>query len=202
MSNYVVRAFITQVLFIFLTATGSIAQESKGYLSEFGEYIYLKDHPKSKGVNMGILVPNGWEIEEALRQTLVMHLTDGDNYLTIAIEDMVTFLSKDMGRRYLADDRFEEGILKLSSSMGVKMQVISKEMINVDSYPCAKWELIFSTDNMGEKYEYYGITWYIAYEDMLITLSGNCENGDCPNEREIYDLILWSITFLDRTDLK
>ena len=139
---------------------------------ELGEYLNIKDHKKSKGINLKLKVPEGWEIREGNRPNIVKKFVkDGCQYL-ITTTNNEYFFSRNEVRELLNDDSFVDEVLEGITSEYKNVKDIKKSIITVDTYPT------LSIKFKGEQ-EYLGITssntvnmWLIFYEDKSVGLMG------------------------------
>ena len=87
------------LIFFFVLNLSLVGQNT----FKLGEYVSIKNHPKSKGVDLKLRAPIGWELKEGDRPNIVKKFTkDGSTYL-ILIKENMTFFSRKMSREVLED---------------------------------------------------------------------------------------------------
>lgn len=146
-----------------------------------GDYISLRDHPKSNGVNLEIRSPLGWEIQEGDRPNIVKKFSKGGNMFAISIEDNITFFSRRESKELLEDDLFVESILEEMKSLFIEGRILNKSIVTIDNYPTLKYTITGKREQSGVTISSVMIGWFILYEDKLIALQGwtwNAENFD------------------------
>lgn len=117
------------------------SNEFSTYNFELGEYLSIKDHIKSKDVNLKLKVPQGWEVKEGDRPNIVKKFTkDGNTYL-ILIKDNMTFFSRSESKELLSDESFVNEFVEESSSYMKNSDVIDKSVVTIDTYPSVTFKV-------------------------------------------------------------
>jgi hypothetical protein len=174
------------------------------YNSDTRERISLKDHPKSNGVNMSLLKPRGWIVQEGERPHIVQHFLSHDKLTRymIQINPMPTFISKRESKEWLDTEDVVNGWITEglgSTACNIKILTMTNEVI--DSYPAKKATISYSISRNGLDLDLFSAIWWIIYEDSLITLWGVKtfpENEDEMKKCELlFSLITNNILFPD-----
>ena len=146
------------------------SHEFSNFGFELGDYLSIKDHPKSKEVNLKLRVPKGWQVQEGDRPNIVKKFVYDGNVYALLIKENMTFFSRNESMELLSDDQFLNELADEASSFMNESEVINKSVVTVDSYPTAT----FKATGQGK---YSGITvpmamrsWFIFYEDKIIFL--------------------------------
>ena len=80
------RKLLIIILLLVLDTNSGVIYSQKYFTVEDG-YAYFINHPKSKGVNFKIRIPEGWVVEEANREPVVGKLVFDNNVFMILVED-------------------------------------------------------------------------------------------------------------------
>lgn len=135
---------------------------------DVGEYISIKDHKKSKGVNLKIKVPKGWDVKEGDRPRIVKKFINDGNTFLIAVEDNVTFFSRKETKVLLSDQEYVDDLIKESYSMFKKYELLEQTIVTVDSYPCVYFKVKGSTERTGISFSVILKGWFVFFEDKIV----------------------------------
>lgn len=146
-------------------------------LSFKGRNLYnTKTSEKSKDVNMQIVYPKGWNVQEGNGPHVVKKFEFNFNSISILIDDSPTFISKNEAIDLLNNNipnlidindlhnRFNAGFVEIYETIAMNDKV--------GNYPAKK----FYTDGIismnGNKFHALMISWFILYEDRQISVNG------------------------------
>lgn len=165
------RKLLIIILLLVLDTNSGIIYSQKYFTVEDG-YAYFINHPKSKGVNFKIRIPEGWEVQEANREPVVGKLVLDNNVFMILVEDLPTFISREESKEVYLSDQYENMILNEYSSRGHNPKILSSSINYLDGYPA---ELIKASFSMYHPWEdktrsYIMRSWIIIYEDLVVML--------------------------------
>lgn len=173
------------------------------YVFELDNYISIKNHPKSKGVNMKIKPPLKWEIEEGDRPDIVKKFRYENNSYMIVTKNNPESLSKNEAKVLLNElVSNKEYMLEFSKSFSQNMktmQLNDYKIVSIDSYPAIQVRLKGTTERLGTTIDIFSIIWIIVYENSLITINASSNTQEAYNQLEkTYFLITNSIIFPDQ----
>jgi hypothetical protein len=166
---------------------------------ELGEYLSIKDHIKSKDVNLKLKVPQGWEVKEGDRPNIVKKFTkDGNTYL-ILIKDNMTFFSRSESEELLSDDSFVNEFVEESSSFLKNPEVIDKSVVTIDTYPSVTFKVRGKMERSGITIPMIMRCWVVFYEDKMVFLqSMGIDNAEFKALEQLYFLVTNSVIFPDQ----
>jgi hypothetical protein len=165
-------------------------------ITQLGEYISIKDHPKAKGVNLKLKVPLGWKVEEGDRPNVVKKFVNNGNVYLILIKDNATFFTrKQIRNSFIKENLADELIKELVSSLK-QPKIISKVVITVDNYPTLQFTFTCNVERMGFIIPVRMKCWAIMYEDKFIYLqSSSFNNAKFDELEQLYSSITNSLVF-------
>lgn len=173
--------------------------ELSAYNFELGDYISIKDHKKSKGVNLKLKAPIGWEIKEGDRPNIINKFNYGNNYFTIMVAEAPAFLSRKEAKEILLDVNSVKEFMESACSSFINPKILDHKYMTVDTYPTLEFKFTGSKERLGIKINLIVKSWMIFYEDKFVTLSAS---GDDNNEFKaleyLYLRIINSIIFPDQ----
>lgn len=175
------------------------SNEFSTYNFELGEYLSIKDHPKSKDVNLKLKVPIGWEVEEGDRPNIVKKFTkDGNTYL-ILIKENMTFFSRNETRDLLSDESFVTEFVQETSSTMKNSEILEKSIITIDTYPTLQFKVSGKMERSGITIPMIMKCWVVFYEDKIVFLqSMGINNAEFKALEQLYFLITNSVIFPDQ----
>jgi hypothetical protein len=175
------------------------SNEFSTYNFELGEYLSIKDHIKSKDVNLKLKVPQGWEVKEGDRPNIVKKFTkDGNTYL-ILIKDNMTFFSRSVSKELLSDESFVNEFVEESSSFMKNSDVIDKSVVTIDTYPSVTFKVRGKMERSGITIPMIMRCWVVFYEDKIVFLqSMGIDNAEFKALEQLYFLITNSVIFPDQ----
>jgi len=175
------------------------SNEFSTYNFELGEYLSIKDHIKSKDVNLKLKVPQGWEVKEGDRPNIVKKFTkDGNTYL-ILIKDNMTFFSRSESKELLSDESFVNEFVEESSSFMKNSDVIDKSVVTIDTYPSVTFKVRGKMERSGITIPMIMRCWVVFYEDKIVFLqSMGIDNAEFKALERLYFLITNSVIFPDQ----
>jgi hypothetical protein len=173
--------------------------EFSTYNYELGEYLNIKDHPKSKEVNLKLKVPIGWEVEEGDRPNIVKKFTkDGNTYL-ILIKENMTFFSRSEARDILSDESFVTEFVQETSSVMKNSEILEKSIVTIDTYPTLQFKVSGKMERSGITISMIMKCWVVFYEDKIVFLqSMGINNAEFRALEQLYFLITNSVIFPDQ----
>jgi len=177
------------------------SNEFSTFSTSLGEYISIKDHPKSKEVNLKLKVPVGWEVKEGDRPNIVKKFTNESNTYLILIKDNVSFFSRKQIKEALQKDNFVEEFVEEASSFLKKPQVIDQSVVTVDTYPSVQFKVKGEIERSGLTFPVIMKCWVVFYEDKIIFLQAmGIDNSEFKALEQLYSLITNSVIFPDQYD--
>lgn len=172
------------------------SKEFSSFSSSLDEYISIKDHPKSKEVNLKIKVPVGWEVKEGDRPNIVKKFTKEGNTFIILIKDNITFFSRKQIREALQEDDFVKDFIHQFSSNMENSQVEEQSVVTIDTYPSIKFKVRGKTERLGLTLPMIMKGWIVFYEDKMILIGGTILDEPEQHLVELlYDLLANSVIF-------
>lgn len=172
------------------------SNEISTFSFKLGEYVSIKDHPKSKEVNLKLKVPVGWEVKEGDRPNIVKKFTNEGNTYLILIKDNVTFFSRKQIREALQEDNFVEEFVQETSSFLKTPQVIDQSVVTVDTYPSVQFKVKGKMERSGLTFPVIMKCWVVFYEDKIIFLQAmGIDNPEFRALEQLYSLITNSVIF-------
>ena len=175
------------------------SNEFSTFTFELSEYLSIKDHNKSKDVNLKLKVPQGWEVKEGDRPNIVKKFTkDGNTYL-ILIKDNMTFFSRSESEELLSDDSFVNEFVEESSSFLKNPEVIDKSVVTIDTYPSVTFKVRGKMERSGITIPMIMRCWVVFYEDKMVFLqSMGIDNAEFKALEQLYFLVTNSVIFPDQ----
>jgi hypothetical protein len=172
------------------------SNEFSTFSTSLGEYISIKDHPKSKEVNLKLKVPVGWEVKEGDRPNIVKKFTNGGNTYLILIKDNVTFFSRKQIREALQEDNFVQEFVQEASSFLKYSQVVDQSVVSIDTYPSVQFKVKGKLERLGQTFSMIMKCWVVFYEDKIIFLQAmGIDNAEFRALEQLYFLITNSVIF-------
>ena len=177
------------------------SNEFSTFSTSLGEYISIKDHPKSKEVNLKLKVPVGWDVKEGDRPNIVKKFTNEGNTYMILIKDNVSFFSRKQIKEALQEDNFVEEFVQESSSFLKNPQVIDQSVITIDTYPSVQFKAKGKMEHSGLTFPVIMKCWVVFYEDKIIFLQAmGIDNSEFRALEQLYSLITNSVIFPEQYD--
>jgi hypothetical protein len=166
---------------------------------ELGGYISIKDHVKSKDVNLKLKVPQGWEVKEGDRPNIVKKFTKDGNIYLILIKDSMTFFSRSESKELLNDKNFINEFVEESSSFMKNSEVIDKSAVTIDTYPSLTFKVRGKMERSGITIPTIMRFWVVFYEDKIVFLqSWGVDNPEFRALEQLYFRITNSVIFPDQ----
>lgn len=161
-------------------------------------FAVFKGHPKAKGLDFKVKVPNGWLLEEGTRPNVVCKLMRGQSSFMIIIRHNITFLSRNQGREFLDSEEFTEGYLESSERL-IEQKIVSVSNTIVDTYPAKLFEMQYKMHipMVNQMYDFQSYFWAVCYEDLLISIQATALKKDFQNLSYRFHDILQNIVFLE-----
>jgi len=161
-----------------------------------GEYVSIKDHTKSKEVNLKLKVPVGWEVKEGDRPNIVKKFTNEGNTYLILIKDNVTFFSRKQVKEAFQEDNFVNEFVQEASSFLKSPQVIDQSVVTIDTYPAIQFKVKGKMERSGLTFPVIMKCWVVFYEDKIIFLQAmGIDNPEFRALEQLYLLITNSVIF-------
>lgn len=175
------------------------SNEFSTYNFELGEYLSIKDHPKSKDVNLKLKVPIGWEVEEGDRPNIVKKFTKGGNTYLILIKENMTFFSRNETRDLISDESFVTEFIQETSSVMKNSEILEKSIVTIDTYPTLQFKVSGKMERSGITIPMVMKCWVVFFEDKIVFLqSMGINNAEFRALEQLYFLITNSVIFPDQ----
>lgn len=190
--------FIIAILIALLFNSNLIYGQTPNGL-ELGGYYSIVNHPKSKGVNLKIKVPIGWEIKEGNRPSIVTKFVKNTNMFIVSINENKTFFSKKIVLEAFKDtsdlsDFAEEMIQEYQN-----YEILRKRLVTIEDYPTVNFLAKVTLERNGLEIPVIVEYWVVYYEDMLVLFQGfSSENYEKKEISMMFSLIVNSALFLDK----
>ena len=172
-------------------------QEFSSVTFELGKYISIKDHPKSKGVNLKIKPPKDWVIEEGNGPNIVKKFTKQNSTFMILTKNLETFFSRSAHRSMYSDksslkDFVEDAVLTSCHSQ----ELIFYDLVTVGLHPADNVKNVCDRGMMGKKVTQFILIWNIFYEDKMGILMGMGSNKREFRElKKLYSIVAVTTSF-------
>jgi hypothetical protein len=161
-----------------------------------GEYVSIKGHPKSKGVNLKLRSPVGWEFLDGDRPNIVKKFIHADNIYLILIRDNSTFVSRKEAKEFFSDGAAVDELIEGTLHPMTNFKVVSKEAVTLDNYPAMQFAITGELEQMGVKSKFFAKVWLVFFEDKVVMLQGICADSRRLESLEVlYNQITNSIIF-------
>ena len=150
----------------------NITAYSQEYVNIKNNYAHYTNHPKAKGVDFKIRIPEGWTVKEGNRPNVVSKISLGDNYFMVLIHEGMTFISRILAKELFDSGGCEEMIMEEYKDRYINPTIISATNEIIDSYP-ARYIVCSYSHKLAfqdKPVKYINRCWYIYYEDLVITL--------------------------------
>lgn len=175
------------------------SNEFSTYNFELGEYLSIKDHIKSKEVNLKLKVPEGWEVKEGDRPNIVKKFIKDSNTYSISIKDNMTFFSRSESKELLSDESFVNQCVVESSSFLENPEIIDKSVVTIGTYPSITYKVRGKTESSGITLPVIMRCWVVFYEDKIVFLQSiGTDNAEFRALEQLYFLITNSVIFPDQ----
>lgn len=171
----------------------------KTRLTDLGDYVSFKSHPKAKGVNIKLKQPVNFELLEGARPNIVAKFNNKENNLVylIQINHFPYFISRtSLSAELSSQSEVESFALEFISSLDA--EYVTSKLVAVDQYPAI--EIIYdqSIKAAGQKKQMRVVSWVIPYEDKLISLSGFSDGSNFDRNYYVFFNITNSVVFEDQ----
>ena len=171
----------------------------KTRLTDLGDYVSFKSHPKAKGVNIKLNQPVNFELLEGARPNIVAKFNNKENNLVylIQINHFPYFISRtSLSAELSSQSEVESFALEFISSLDA--EYVSSKLVAIDQYPAI--EIIYdqSIEAAGQKKQMRVVSWVIPYEDKLINLSGFSDGSNFDKNYYVFFNITNSVVFEDQ----
>ena len=171
----------------------------KTKLTDLGDYVSFKSHPKAKGVNIKLKQPINFELLEGARPNIVSKFNNKENTLVylIQINHFPYFISRtSISDELSSQSEVESFALEFISSLDA--EYVSSKLVEVDQYPTI--EIIYdqSIEVAGQKKQMRVVSWVIFYEDKLINLNGFSDGSNFDKNYYAFLNITNSVVFEDQ----
>lgn len=175
------------------------SNEFSTYNFELGDYLSIKDHKKSKDINLKLKVPQGWEVKEGDRPNIVKKFTKNDNIYLILTTDNTNFFSRSESEELLSDDSFVNEFVEEASSFLKNAEVIDKSVVTIDTYPSVTFKVRGEMERSGITIPMIMRCWVVFYEDKMVFLQAiGIDNAEFKALEQLYFLITNSVIFPDQ----
>ena len=171
----------------------------KTKLTDLGDYVSFKLHPKAKGVNIKVKQPINFELLEGARPNIVAKFNNKENNLVylVQINNFPYFISRTSITNELSSPSDVESFA-MEFISGLDAEYISSKLVDIDQYPAV--EIIYEQplEILGQKKPMRIVSWVIPYEDKLINLSGFSEGSTFEKNYYVFFNITKSVVFEDQ----
>ena len=171
----------------------------KTKLTDLGDYVSFKSHPKAKGVNIKVKQPINFELLEGARPNIVAKFNNKENNLVylVQINNFPYFISRTSITNELSYPSDVESFA-MEFISGLDAEYISSKLVDIDQYPAV--EIIYEQplEILGQKKPMRIVSWVIPYEDKLINLSGFSERSTFEKNYYVFFNITKSVVFEDQ----
>ena len=183
---------------LFIAAVVSlIIGVSYGQSDIVGNFYNLSNHPKSKGLNYKIKVPQGWIQSEGDRPNIVQKWTPKTIFTPsdyIEIQVMVKYQPDNF--KDISKEEWEY-ILKYENGMKDWLQYVADvphpteiKYFSIDNYPGVYHKTKIDASRLDKEYTVYMTTVYILMEKHVLSLNLFCVNK---NIQEKYEFLFRSM---------
>lgn len=172
------------IFFAFIVlSSNSFSVSAQEYFKIQDNYAHYINHPKAKGVDFKIRVPEGWTVKEGNRPNIVSKITLGDNMFMVLIHENLTFISRNQAKELYESRECEEMILEEYRDRYLNPTIVSATNEIIDSYPARYIVCSYSYQFpwQSKPVKYINRVWYIYYEDLVISLQSSS-----PESYDIY----------------
>lgn len=164
-----------------------------------GDYINIKGHPKSKGVNLKIKQPVGWELKEGDRPNVVKKFVYKTNTYLILVKNNMMFFSRKETLELLEDEEYVNEFIAESSSFLNDTEIIDHNVFTLDTYPTLEFTFKGKKERMGYEINLIMKNWVIFYEDKIVFLQCvGFDNKEFSTLESLYNSITNSVIFPDQ----
>jgi hypothetical protein len=167
-----------------------------------GDFISIKGHPKSLGVDMQLKVPENWKVEEGDRPHVVKRISYSTNsYMynafTITITENIMFVSRNEARELFADSKtVSEMVEGLIVELFNNPKIHNHKVITIDKYPALEFTVSGKKERAGINMSLKFRCWYVFYEDKIVVFqAGSFDNGEFERLEPFYLKIINSVIF-------
>jgi|TARA_B110000027_G_scaffold130361_1_gene153059 hypothetical protein len=175
------------------------SNEFSTYNYDLGEYLSIKDHAKSKGINLKIKPPKGWDIKEGNRPNIVKKFTKGDNTFLISTKENATFFSRSEVRELLSDDSYVNELLDEAISYIKVPKLIDQSVVTIDTYPALTYKFEGTIERLGLTIPAIMRCWVVFYEDKVVSMkSFGTNNAEFRALEQLYLRVINSVIFPDQ----
>jgi hypothetical protein len=171
-------------------------QEFSPIKFELGDYLSIKGHLKSKGINLRIRPPKGWSIEEGNGPNVVKKFIKKGNTFVIITKDAATFWTRAAYREMYSDEASIRDFAESGICDGGEL--IDYALVTVGMYPALQIEQKCPTEIIEKKYVMNQIAWNIFYEDKVVMLMGmsmESKNMEFEELKKIYSFVAATTSF-------
>lgn len=177
--------------------------DSKEFANEeLGDFISIKGHPKSLGIDMQLKIPDSWKSEEGDRPHIVKkftYMTNGymSNTFLIEIQDNVAFVSRNEAREMFSDEKSVNDLInQWSLSFFNNHKLLNHRLVTIDKYPTLEFTVSGTKERAGLLMNIKFRCWYIFYEDKIVNLMAmSLDNGEFERMEPSFYKIVNSIIF-------
>ena len=162
-------------------------------------YAVFRGHPKAKGLDFKLLVPQGWKVEEGNRPNIVCKLTSGHNYFMVIVRNNATFVSRNMAKAICESGELDDGAIEDLDDRFVEPKIISASNTVIDTYPSRLVEMQYKikyswTDRL---FDFRSYMWYVMYEDLMICILASGPQQDFARTSLRFHQIVQSLVFFE-----
>lgn len=192
--SIIILVSVSFISLVFQSFNTPSENKSNDYLQD--DFISLKDHPKSKGVNLKIKAPQNWEVKEGDRPNTVKKFVKGGNVYLILIKDNITFVSRKQARDIFENKELANKLIQDLLSGLQDPHVIDQSIVTIDNYPAIEFKCKGTTERLGIILPVIMKSWLVLYEDKIISLqSMSINEPGFQGYEPLFDLITNSIIF-------
>lgn len=164
-----------------------------------GDFVSIKGHKKSKGIDLKLRCPVDWKVEEADRPNIVKKFVFKKTSFMIITSENETFFSRSEAKELFENNK-EELISNMSEGLEngnmSNINVLESKVVSIDNYPALEFDFtgLLINSVLDKKMKFFCKQWTVFYEDKGITFMGmNIGNSDGYNN--VFKMICNSVVF-------
>jgi len=160
-------------------------------------YVNINGHAKSKGVNMRLRPPKGWDIGEANGPNIVKAFNgEPGQYYMIITKDMPSFSTRLQIKEIYSNSKAVKEHAE-SSMPDYDCTLNEYDFFILNTYPTVTSEYMCDIEQSDALIKLATKVWFIFYEDKLIMLQGTCTNSraECEQLNKLFNMVSASVYF-------
>ena len=164
-----------------------------------GEFVSVKGHKKSKGIDLKLRCPVDWKVEEADRPNIVKKFVHNKASFMIITSENETFFSRSEAKELFENNK-EELISNMSEGLENEnmsnINVLESKVVSIDNYPALEFDFtgLLTNSVLDKKMNFFCKQWIVFYEDKGITFMG-MNIGKSDGYNNVFKMICNSVVF-------